>query len=240
MIALQDGGSKIFARLLCEDPSSHLMAIILVNLTFCEYELRRELANPKLELVNSLSYALKLSAMTQVAFENHTTLDEEQSVSKELSDLIQEELQLEPATSDVVAEAPLNPSDQVYPETARWCLAALKNLTRPSKNGQAAVSLVKSGIVPLIMKMITIGSEDDEEDYLNSPALWDSNSMQDAALFCIMNLAATPETREQIMGLDGVRLLTLICEHDLSGEDQMNFQRVKAVSACVCNTNATP
>ena len=42
-IALQYDGAKILARLLCEDPACHLLVIIIVNLTFGDLELNRDL-----------------------------------------------------------------------------------------------------------------------------------------------------------------------------------------------------
>jgi len=42
-IALQYDGVKILARMLCEDPGCHLLVIIIVNLTFGDLELNREL-----------------------------------------------------------------------------------------------------------------------------------------------------------------------------------------------------
>mmetsp|Transcript_3767 Transcript_3767/g.5782 ORF Transcript_3767/g.5782 Transcript_3767/m.5782 type:complete len:363 (-) Transcript_3767:87-1175(-) len=60
MIAVDCGGAHILSRLLCEDPSCHLMAIILVNLTFADAELRRDLVSPAspTQLVDALAYAL--------------------------------------------------------------------------------------------------------------------------------------------------------------------------------------
>jgi len=46
---------------------------------------------------------------------------------------------------------------QIYPETARWCLSALKNLTRPSRDSKVAQSVASSGIIPLILRIITVG-----------------------------------------------------------------------------------
>jgi len=193
--------------------------------------------------------------MTPAEFESHETLENDQSVSDKLKQVVLEELKIRPAISDLDyntnvrgKDLVLDPTEQVYPETAKWCLAALKNLTRPSKNGTAATSLVQSGMVPLLLRLVTIGggkppagsdlSAAEPTEYINSPAHWDSNSLQDAALFCIMNLCATPETRSSMIELDGVHLLSLITEfaavnaNDLADEeaDQVDFQSLKAVS----------
>lgn len=42
-IAVDCGGVQTLARLLCQDPGCHLLVIILVNLTFCEASVRRDL-----------------------------------------------------------------------------------------------------------------------------------------------------------------------------------------------------
>lgn len=39
------------------------MAIILVNLTFADAELRRDLADPELSVISSLAYVLKVSSL---------------------------------------------------------------------------------------------------------------------------------------------------------------------------------
>jgi hypothetical protein len=42
-IAIECGGVKTLSRLLCHDPECHLLVIILVNLTFCEASVRRDM-----------------------------------------------------------------------------------------------------------------------------------------------------------------------------------------------------
>lgn len=47
-------------------------------------------------------------------------------------------------------------SKQIYPETAKWCLAALRNLTKPCNcDASAAHMLIKSGIFSLVVQYIT-------------------------------------------------------------------------------------
>lgn len=58
-----------------------------------------------------------------------------------------------------------NPATFIYPETARWCLCALKNLTRPCKDGGAAVrELIHTGIVPFLLRNVAVNLLDGEED----------------------------------------------------------------------------
>ena len=45
-----------------------------------------------------------------------------------------------------------------HPETARWCLCGIKNLTRPSKDPIAAQALVQSGIIQVVLRVLSIGS----------------------------------------------------------------------------------
>ena len=248
MIALEHHGANILAKLLCDDPSCHLLAIILVNLSFCDAKLRSDLS----ALVSSMAYSLKLSSMTTTEFENHEDVGE--LVEEKLQSLVLQEQSLRPALSDLDYNNNargrgdlLLVENQVYPETARWCLAALKNLTRPPST-LGAKKLVVSGVVPLIMRIVTVGAPKQSKEgpvdentaaaaasYSNPTTAWDSNSMQDAALFVILNLSAT--IPESVKELDGVRLLSLICKYSGDGtqtvdqEHQIEFQSIKAVSA---------
>jgi hypothetical protein len=63
--------------------------------------------------------------------------------------------------------------------------------------------------------------------FSNSPTNWDSNSMQDAALFVIMNLAASETSREAVREMDGVQILTLITEHRQNNPIQLTFDEGK-------------
>ena len=60
-IALECDCIKILAKLICEDPSCHLICIILVNLSFADSDLRRAIVDPKLQLISALAYTLKVS-----------------------------------------------------------------------------------------------------------------------------------------------------------------------------------
>lgn len=77
---------------------------------------------------------------------------------------------------------------------------------------------------------------------MNAPTSWQSNSMQDAALFIVMNLAAMKSSRETILELHGVDVLTRITEYNkhirreaeaTDEQKQLDFQRLKAVSVLV-------
>jgi hypothetical protein len=254
IIAVDHAGAGILAKLLCDDPSCHLLAIILVNLSFCDTQLRNDLV----DIIPSMAYALALSTMTPSDFETYDEVGE--TVESKLASLLQRDQSLRPALSDLEynpnvhgPESTLAPENHVYPETARWCLAALKNLTRPPSTS-GAQTLLQSGIVPLILQMISIGgpappatsisdgsspttAESDEN--VNSgdsrqATAWDSNSIQDTALFVVLNLAAV--LPEEMTQLDSIRVLSLIAKYRGKGgetlvqKSQMQFQSIKAVS----------
>ena len=69
VIALDCGGAQLLSRLLCVDPSCHLMAIILVNLTFADVDLRKELVSPQIELIESLCFALRVASFTHEEYD---------------------------------------------------------------------------------------------------------------------------------------------------------------------------
>jgi len=203
----------------------------------------------------------------------------------------------------------VEPSRQSYPETAKWCLSALRNLTKPcNRNATAAHAMIKSGIFSLIVQYITILGASDSHlsreshpmiarrttaptkesslpflprrtsnrkicsqsriaprvhgkcdiarceseqqpselpllPYINSPYSWESNSMQDAALSIVLNLAASPASREYINEPHIIKVLTMIAQYprlflrkkiasaiSQSNRETMNFQALKAVS----------
>jgi hypothetical protein len=59
-IALDCNCVKILSKLICEDPSCHLICIILVNLSFADADLRRALIDPEIELIPALAFTLKV------------------------------------------------------------------------------------------------------------------------------------------------------------------------------------
>jgi hypothetical protein len=251
---MDHNGAEILVKLLLEDPSIHLLAIILVNLSFCDAPLRTDLAN----IIPSLAYTLKVSTMSPSDFE--TFDDVYDTVEEKLKSLLTQEQSLRPATSDLDfnqntrgPDLLLLPDGQVYPETARWCLAALKNLTRPPST-LGCEKLIASGILPLILQIITLGGsastplsaqsklpkipeeegKRDEESHINSTRTWDSDSIQDAALYIVMNVASVQP--DEVAQNDGVHILSLIADYQgVENEDadklcQIQFQSIKAVS----------
>ena len=161
-IALDCDGVKILSRLLCQDPGCHLLVIILVNLTFCEAKVRRDLLvgaekhdvkddgaiqnsirnGDDTQLVEALAYVLLLASLSDeqlatlppIPVEN---LDDDAPSPRKLLSVLSSNLQrMEMFSNDSFkpnACDPLLTADGGFAETARWSLCALKNLTRPDK-----------------------------------------------------------------------------------------------------------
>jgi hypothetical protein len=247
LIALDHGGARILGRLLCDDPSCHLIAIVLVNLTFTDVDLRRELVSSDLnyQLVESLAFSLRVASLTQKEYELRLPLVENdpenpKTPSELLANLLAEDVRQRLDSPLCMKDTLARPCKQLFAETARWCLTAIKNLTRPSKDSTfAARALIHAGIVPHILRFITIpasnlpaGNDNNDtpdagtservvpvtDNFRNAPSTWDSNSAQDAALFVILNLAAEPSAREYMREMDTVALMSMIIVFDKSSE----------------------
>jgi hypothetical protein len=64
LVSIVHNGVYILSRLLCEHPNIPLICIILVNLSFCDSMLRKQLVDDlygEIQLVEALTYALKVS-----------------------------------------------------------------------------------------------------------------------------------------------------------------------------------
>lgn len=227
IIAMDCGGAKVLSRLLCLDPSCHLLAIILVNLTFADPDLRRELVDDEIQLVDALAYALLESSSTPEEHGARSSLTNDAHAHAGGRDLPPRDVLAAAMMADTqlrgaAGTACFQPSRQIFPETARWCLSALKNLTRPSSpNVAIANAVVDSGILPLVLRIVGVGRPDDahhhhDESSPNPPSTWEANSIQDAALFTVLNLAAS--AGEQLVR-DGTTVGTLsgIVDHASMG-----------------------
>jgi hypothetical protein len=243
LVALTHGGVQLLVRLLCNDPSCHLVAIVLVNLIFADAELRRELVVTKgVQLVESLAFALRVSSLTQEEYERRLVIvtndpEKPRSPSHRLADLLTEDMRQRLHTASTVVPSP---SKQLFPETARWCLTAIKHLTRPSKDTLAARSLIQCGIVPHILRFITVSSFSMDSHstsysdsptsvvpghrdrtfqgvnamFTNAPSTWDSSSAQDAALFVVLNLSTSASALEYMRTVGTLGLLYVITVYD--------------------------
>jgi hypothetical protein len=271
MIALDYGGAKVCAKILCDDPSCHLMAIILVNLTFADADLRKEIvsANSGAQLVESLAFALRVATLAPEQFEHlqpviEGDLEFGKSPKERLVNLMvdyQKLLAVTNGNAGSTKRSPLcgvDPSEHLFPDTARWCLSVLKNLTRPCKDVTALTDLIESGVVPLILQFITIADgskleatqnrdsnssspETPTTSDPNAPYAWEFNSMQDCALFIVMNLAASPSSRAYANEIDAASTLSCITKYGIQKSDkqeltveitrQQEYQCMKAVSS---------
>jgi hypothetical protein len=200
LIALDCGGAQTLARLLCLDPSCHLMAIILVNLTFSDVDLRKELVTrANTELIESLSFALRVASFTQEEYDVRQPLSvpneyEQYTPSYLLRAIVEDDVRTRPALGDYNTnksasnyhhhDVLVDPAHMMYPETARWCLSALKNLSRPGKDSPAANTLVNCGIMNHIMRFICIAGPSDvnmqqETENFDLPAVEKSHEAMD-------------------------------------------------------------
>jgi len=275
-VAIGHGAARVLSRLLCADPSCHLVAIILVNLTFADADLRRELVAPgPIELVDALAYALRVAAASPLDSATHGPLsvgaltyavratDESDSSNYALlpvdssGDFSPKALLIRAleesvagsaseAANDGAHQISFDPKSQLFSETARWCLCALKNLTRPSRDTFAASAIVESGIVPLIFRAITVetpvnyqaGSDlsSFSEGLVNDPRAWDSNSLQDAALSTVLNMTMIPAARTYLRKENAIQILSVIADQinsndnpsDAEGGEVRNLQCLKS------------
>lgn len=231
LVALEYNGAAVLCSLLCDDPSCHLVAIVLVNLTFGDVSLRRELACADIDLLEALSFAFRVAALTEQEYETRKRLADAsgRTPSERLSAIFAFDKQQHQPPVESTYWPPTQ--DQIYPDTVRWCLCAMQNLTRPGKdaiNNFAAFRLIHTGIVPYILRCLKISEAtvdtsfasaatndtpvpSDPADCIgNHPSSWGSQSAQDAALFVVMNLATDPSARKFLLQTDTVTVLAAI------------------------------
>lgn len=183
IIAMDCKGATLLARMLCDDPSCHLIAIVLVNLTNADEKLRRDLAMPEfgVELVEALAFSLRVASLTQQQYEHRIPLVEDPENMKSPKELL----------TGLIAEDERQLSDlsrrnysfsahcNLFPDTVKWCLVALKNLMRAGAHEAPAVALINSGAVPLILKFVTMSvdhrAKSSHDDSLHSLAKIDSS-----------------------------------------------------------------
>ena len=65
--------ARVLSRLLCDDPSCHLIAIVLVNLSFAEPEVLQDLVSRESDigLIEALAYVLHVSSRTAEEYDSH-------------------------------------------------------------------------------------------------------------------------------------------------------------------------
>lgn len=166
LIALENNGAAVLCELLCQDPSLYLVAIVLVNLTFADAELRRDLVDQKshIYLLESLAYAMLVSSTTPEEYDLlkpaiHPLHEKEpQCTPKELlSCFLKEDDQLRRNDFNYARsrDSWFHPDRVLHAPTLRWTLGAMKNLTRPSKYAEITHALINTGVLPCVLKLVT-------------------------------------------------------------------------------------
>jgi hypothetical protein len=231
-----------------------------VNLPFADTQLRSELVSLESDtgLMESLAFALRVASMTP---ENYhvigpileQALQDEMAPQERLSVLVTEEERSFSAKSRKI-----DVNNQKFPETARWCLTAMKNLSKPSENTIVPQVLIRSKTMNIILQYIAISSEllpdvpeslssessadtpspaEPVDEIPNVPSSWDPNSMQDAALYIVLNLCACEFSRDFAKESDAISTLSLISDYqkftvkkhvELEEQCQLEFQCLKA------------
>jgi hypothetical protein len=207
------------------------------------------------ELVESLSFALRVASLTSDEYKSRVAVVEDYNVEEEscnvahrLALLMAEDQRLRTERGDHhQPTAMMQQSLHLFPETTRWCLSALRNLTKSTtRNGEVAHILIQSSILPLILQFITVADSSSvaETSFVNTPSSWYSNSIQDTALAIVMNLSACSSSREYMNDMSTIKTLSeivgfpgrLSSDGDMGdGEKwQMRFQCLKAVSCVLC------
>jgi hypothetical protein len=161
LIALEYGGTGVLCKLLLKDPSCHMAAIILANLTFSSSGLRVDLVRAetlaKVPLIPTLAYVLRVSSLSPIEYDAIIN-DPIFSTSITPQERLTYILDLERKRSQTMMSLSLESQDDlVYYESTRWCLCVLQNLLRPTKESHyAAHSMIRSGILSHILRFILI------------------------------------------------------------------------------------
>ena len=113
--------------------------------------------------------------MTEEKYKSNPPIDPSVDIKnlsplKLLSSLIEEnKKQISKATDideeksgDESSKQIFNPTNVRHDDTAKWCLSAIKNLSRSPTDIFAANAIVASGIVPLLLRIVTVGSDSEQ------------------------------------------------------------------------------
>jgi hypothetical protein len=244
----------LLGRLLLEDPSCHLLAIVIANLTFTSIDRTDSLTLRKdghwtapAELVESLAFALRVASLTPEEYtarigviEGHNS-EQANTAAHRLAILMAEDqnLRIQPESLEqdrFYRNVITSRSHQRFPEMTRWCLAALRNLTAAGQNKDAACVLIRSSTISIILQFISgmvVKS-------MRAPSIWGCRSTQDISLSIVLNLSACSSSREHMCEESTIMTLAKVAQfsgHLLSGgspaEDENRLSRFlcfKAVS----------
>lgn len=245
-VAIDHGGAAFLCKLLCDEPSYGLVAIILVNLTFSNATLRHDLvSDAKTSLVLSLVLAFRTATLTKEQYRTRRLANG--SLRERLQYLL---------AFDTPSDLPPPKHLQIYPDTARRCLSALQNLTRNSTANCASQELVELNILPFISRFLAIGNKVDTSfnslssgetpepvEVGNDPFVWGDQAskeadqtIQDVALFLLLNISSDPKVAPYLRDNTGtIEILKNITEYSKTADSapiaarlDAELQRLKA------------
>jgi hypothetical protein len=123
------------------------------------------------------------------------------------------------------------PSDQLFPETARWCVSAIKNLTRPDNSDLMddvfITHLIRHGIIHVMLDIVSVdtaaSASSSNNSHVNKPSQWDTNSLPDVALYAILHVAmSAPTTMTQSTNLPNIiPTLSAIADYGITSGDAL-------------------
>ena len=165
-------------------------------------------------------------------------------------------------TTTTTSTSTFHHNEMALPESVRWALCGIKNLTVPPIREKVCERLIYYGVIPLLLDILKVDQEqstrdtfdfheedDDDvgdEDLINDnddsniPYHWDCNSIQDTALYILMNLALCESTKSTLYRYRVEEVLSQIAQfsssikssrsHGDDQEKQKDLQCLKAVS----------
>ena len=148
-------------------------------------------------------------------------------------------------------------NEMVLPESVRWALCGIKNLTVPPFRENVSERLIHYGVIPLLLDFLKVDQVDardfneeedgddgdliNDNDDSNTPYHWNCNSVQDTALYILMNLALCEPIKLTLYRYRVEEVLSQIARfsssiksprsHSDDQEEQKDLQCLKAVSS---------
>ena len=181
IVAVDCKAAKVLCKMLCWYPESSLISIILVNLCFCDSALRMQLVRSSEDeegfgeaacpyIIEAFAYTLQVSILPKD--EEIPIVVEKDKNPRELLRQLQQALGVPVSASsifngnsssggngnDVNADQLPFSSNIAHPETAKWCMCGMKNLSRPSRDPVAAKMLIQSGVLHAVLRVLQVGS----------------------------------------------------------------------------------
>ena len=179
IVAVDCKAAKVLCKMLCWYPESSLISIILVNLCFCDSALRMQLVRSSEDeeglgeaacpyIIEAFAYTLQVSILPKD--EEIPIVVEKDKNPRELLRQLQQALGVPVTASSTfngnsnsggndmnAAQLPFS-ANIAHPETAKWCMCGLKNLSRPSRDPVAAKMLIQAGVLHVVLRVLQVGS----------------------------------------------------------------------------------